>query len=427
MLGPSTSSERSTVGANTHSHFQQHQQIHPHQHDVGRQPDYNQAAVAVATATGMLPGGPTPDDVNQFHPHQHHYNAAAHFQQQQVQQAQQAQLQQYQLLQQHQQHQQHQQQLQAQHVMQPHLPHTLHHAHLHDQVGQHIGAHMGQQHSVGDFEENGYLTSRFIENEIIKTFPSKSELVKYVKNVLNEEEQCKIVINSSKPKAVYFQCERSGSFRTTVKDSTKRQRVAYTKRNKCGYRLVANFYPPDKDRKRIKKPEDSLDKNLDDKLNAFQQDPVADSDTGELWILRMIHPQHNHPPEPRANSGKKRRSKFSRTLVEKPLNRNNINPTPNFNPGDIVAQRQMHVSHPMHVPTHTHPAISHDPTHTHSVQDPAVIAAMEATSNTDPSEVAAAAAAAAAMHHQHPPVDPNIDPNVDPSVQDHDHSHGNLG
>lgn len=428
MLGPSTSSERSTVATNNHRIHPQHQQVHPHQHELARQPDYNQAAVAVAAASGMMPPGPHPDDGSQFHPHQHHYNAAAHFQQQQaqVQQAQQAQLQQYQLLQQQQQFQQQQQQMQPphhqmapQHHIQPPLQqHAMHQPQMHEQVGQAVG-----QHGGGEFDGGQFLTSKFMENEIIKTFPSKPELVKFVKNVLNDEEQCKIVINSSKPKAVYFQCERSGSFRTTVKDSTKRQRVAYTKRNKCGYRLVANLYPPEKDKKRAKKPEDdALDKDIDDKLNEFQnQNPLANS-TNEIWILRMIHPQHNHPPEPNVNSSnKKKRSKYTRTLVEKPLNRANPNQVNNFNPNDIVAhqhQHQVHVPHP-----HVHPH-HHDPSHTPSVQDPAVIAAMEATPNTEAAE--AAVAAAAAMHHQHPPVDPNIDPNVDPSVQEHDHSHGTL-
>lgn len=433
MLGPSTSSERSTVATNNHPIHPQHQQVHPHQHELARQPDYNQAAVAVAAASGMMAPGAHPDDGSQFHPHQHHYNAAAHFQQQQVQQAQQAQLQQYQMLQQQQQQfqQQQQQQMQAphhqmgpQHHIQPPLQqHGMHQAPMHEPVGPPVG---GSQHVGGEYEGGQYLTSKFMENEIIKTFPSKPELVKFVKNVLNDEEQCKIVINSSKPKAVYFQCERSGSFRTTVKDSTKRQRVAYTKRNKCGYRLVANLYPPEKDKKRAKKPEDdALDKDIDDKLNEFQnQNPMANS-SSEIWILRMIHPQHNHPPEPNVNSSsKKKRSKYTRTLVEKPLNRGNSNPVNNFNPNDMVAHQHQHPHQQVHVPhPHVHPH-HHDASHTPSVQDPAVIAAMEATPNTEAAE--AAVAAAAAMHHQHPPVDPNIDPNVDPSVQEHDHSHGTL-
>lgn len=278
--------------------------------------------------------------------------------------------------------------------------------------------------SPGDFESGQYLTSKYMENEIIKTFPSKSELVKFVKSTLNEEEHCKIVINSSKPKAVYFQCERSGSFRTTVKDSTKRQRVAYTKRNKCGYRLVANLYPPEKDKKRTKKLEDgSLDKDIDDKLNDFQHDDTL-SNSNEIWILRMIHPQHNHPPEP-TSSSKKKRSKFTRTLVEKPLNRSNSNASnaPNAYSDMLTHPHAHQMVHPHQHPVHVaHP--HHQLTHTPSVQDPAVIAAMEATPNSDATEVAVAAAAA--MHHQHPPVDPNIDPNVDPSVQEHDHAHSSL-
>ncbi|CAH6723880.1 transcription factor Rbf1p [[Candida] jaroonii] len=157
------------------------------------------------------------------------------------------------------------------------------------------------------------LRSRFYENEIIKTFPSKAELVKYIKTTLNDEEQCRIVINSSKPKAIYFQCERSGSFRTTVKDSSKRQRVAYTKRNKCGYRLVANLYPPDKEKRRVPK------NDMDDKLE-FNE--------GEMWILRMIHPNHNHTPDP-PTAKKKGRPKSARILVEKPLPKpSNYNPLP---------------------------------------------------------------------------------------------------
>lgn len=289
-----------------------------------------------------------------------------------------------------------------------------------------------QQHPMGmpsgslDYESGGYLVSRHGEGDIIKTFTSKQELVKYVKTVLNEEEQCKIVINSSKPKAVYFQCERSGSFRTTVKDATKRQRVAYTKRSKCGYRLVANLYPPEKDKsKKIKKDLD-FDGYDDDKKD------------GEMWILRMIHPAHNHAPEPNFAmiGGKKKRAKYTRTLVEKPLHRSQ-NPSTASAAAAAVGyqqdlldhhnmgshqfqhlqhqhQQQMH-PHLQHQQHHHQHHGHHDEGHP-SVQDVAVIAAMEAA----PGQSAL----------QNPPVDPSIDPsvdpNVDPSVQQHDHAHGHV-
>lgn len=171
------------------------------------------------------------------------------------------------------------------------------------------------------------LRSKYVENEMIKTFSSKADLVKYVKLVLGPEDHCRIVINSSKPKAVYFQCERSGSFRTTVKNPQKRQRIAYTKRNKCTYRLVANVYTSEKGggnggSKKVK-TEDTFDENG----NIVKQEGSNSSsggggeDSGEaenLWILRMINPQHNHPPDP---PNKKKRQKEARTLVEKPVNK----------------------------------------------------------------------------------------------------------
>ena len=336
MLAPSTSNERTTAGS---------------------RPDYLSAAATAAAAVLASNAGMLGDEHGHYNP--------------------------YPVLQQQQQQQQQQQ----------------HHAHVgHAQVAHH-GQHPGQlqqlhtlQQLGGEFEtagpsQDGVLQSRYIENEIIKTFPSKAELVKYVKNVLNDSEQCKIVINSSKPKAVYFQCERSGSFRTTVKDASKRQRVAYTKRNKCAYRLVANLYPQEKDKKRIKKGEDG---SIDDKLNDYSG--ITSADTGEMWVLRMINPTHNHPPEP--SSSKKKRLKFTRTLVQKPLHRD-----PSAYGHDMVLL-------PVHSHLLQHPQL-HDG-HTPSVNDAAVIAAMAATPDVS-------------MHHQaNPPVDPNIDPNV----EEQDHAHG---
>lgn len=424
MLVPSTSNERSTV--NTSGHLPPH--MDTSNPNLGRQGDYHTAtATAAAAMNASYVGGPHPDDANQFHPHQHSYNqasaaaaaaaAAAQLQHQQQQ------LQQQHLQQQHLQ-QQHLHQLQQSQLQQSQMQQSQLHHHHHQQHVQQLG-----QGPPPDFGA-GILHSKYMENEIIKTFSSKQDLVKYVKSVLNDEEQCKIVINSSKPKAVYFQCERSGLFRTTVKDATKRQRVAYTKRSKCGYRLVANLYPPEKDKKKFKKgnsPDDNgLDRNLDEKLNEFQQHSNSmghDSPmlvSNEMWILRMINPAHNHPPEP--PTGKKKRLKYSRTLVEKPLNRSSGGN--DFSPNDMVSQIPHHshhqlaqAAHHVQVP-HLHQHQHHDDSHhTPSVQDVAVIAAIEATPAT---------AAAVALHSQNPPVDPNIDPNVDPSVQDHDHSHGNL-
>jgi len=290
------------------------------------------------------------------------------------------------------------------------------------------------QHTLGlptagiDYENGGYLVSRHGEGDIIKTFTSKQELVKYVKTVLNEEEQCKIVINSSKPKAVYFQCERSGSFRTTVKDATKRQRVAYTKRSKCGYRLVANLYPPEKDKaKKMKKEPNEFD-------GSYHEDDKKDS---EMWILRMIHPAHNHPPEPNFAmvGGKKKRAKYTRTLVEKPLHRNGgaaaaaaAAVAVGYQP-ELMDHHHMHQQQYQHLqqqPQLHHPHLHHQPHHhqqhhhddgSHpSVQDVAVIAAMEAAPGNP----------GLLNPPVDPSIDPSVDPNVDPSVQQHDHAHGHV-
>ncbi|CAN3354624.1 transcription factor Rbf1p [Diutina catenulata] len=368
-----------------------------HLHVDGGQPrpDYESAT---ATAAAAVSYGAPPDDANQFH-HQGGYTAAAaaaatelqhraerqRYQQQLQQQELQSQLQ----FQQHHQQQHHQQsmmhhQLQQHpqmHQQQPHhhqMPHSMVH---HSQVG-------------ADEFDGGILQSRYIENEIIKTFTNKPDLIDYVKRTLSVDERCKIVINSSKPKAVYFQCERSGTFRTTVKDPSKRQRVAYTKRSKCGYRLVANLYPPEKDKKKIKKDSpDPMDRNLDQKLaDGYLGDQLGGS---EMWILRMINPLHNHAPEP--ITGKKKRSK-NRTLVQKPMHRTSQAPTNGYMPEALhnIAQNSA-----MHHQMHLH----HDDGQ--QVPEAMIAAAMEATG---PAHLG--------------PVDPNIDPNVDPSVQAHDHAHG---
>ena len=280
--------------------------------------------------------------------------------------------------------------------------------------------------SPGMSEANN-LHSKYLENEIIKTFPNKSELVKYVKNVLNDEEQCRIVINSSKPKAIYFQCERSGQFRTTVKDSSRRQRVAYTKRSKCAYRLVANLYPPDKDRRRLK---NEPGREQLDKLHSFDSN---DDSNQEMWILRMINPNHNHPPEPPVVT-KKKRSKSARMLVEKPLPRSahaaahaaaaaataggpGMGPGAGPGPGGAsagypgaadVMNSHHYSSHSHHNPGTTQSSQGNNHSgHQQDLHDPDVLAAI-----TNP--------AAAALVNQ-PPVDPAIDPNVDPSVQEQDH------
>lgn len=393
MLGPSTSSERSTVNAGGH-------------YDPNVRNDYEVEAAAAAAASAAVNAGGFNDEANQFHQQHQGYSAAAAAAAAELQHRAERQRIQQQLQQQELHHQQQLQYQQQQHHHQQQQQQQL----QYQQQQQHHQLHQ-QPQLPEDYE--GILQSRYIENEIIKTFTNKPDLIKFVKFQLSNDERCKIVINSSKPKAVYFQCERSGSFRTTVKDATKRQRVAYTKRNKCGYRLVANLYPPEKDKKKIKKQSpdpNGLDRNLDDKLGQFTNSlDENESLSNEMWILRMINPMHNHPPEPL--NGKKKRGKTSRTLVEKPLHRNlpvNNNAYPNESLNQI-AQHAHHLVH-QHIPPHLH----HEEPHHHSVQDAAVIAAIEATP---------AAAAAAALQNQQA-VDPNIDPNVDPSVQAHDHSHG---
>lgn len=410
MSSPSTSNERAAGQGLTPQQQQHLQQQHLHH---ALQLDHTTAA-AIALGHDIpnpVMAHPSEEDARYLG-----LNAAAAAQLQQQQQ----QLQQQQLHHQHQLQQQHMHQQQMHHQLQGH-PLQQHHLPGH-QLPQHLfpAAPM-------EFENGGFLVLRHNEGDIIKTFTSKPDLVKYVKNVLNEEEQCKIVINSSKPKAVYFQCERSGSFRTTVKDAAKRQRVAYTKRSKCGYRLVANLYPPDKDKaKKMKKEPNEFD---------GYDDPKGET---EMWILRMIHPAHNHPPEPNFAilSGKKKRSKYTRTLVEKPMHRNSANAAAvaavaaagypeallhdhhQLLQQQHYLQQQQQLQHAHHAQLQHH--AQHQPHHhddgTHpSVQDVAVIAAMEA---------------APGNHNLlNPPVDPSIDsvdPNVDPSVQQHDHAHGHV-
>ncbi|MCP8716447.1 MAG: hypothetical protein M5E90_03395, partial [Asgard group archaeon] len=293
-----------------------------------------------------------------------------------------------------------------------------------------------------DFNNSENLHSRYIENEIIKTFNSKSDLVQFVRKELTVSERSKIVINSSKPKAIYFQCERSGSFRTTVKDPEKRQRVAYTKRNKCGYRLVANLYSNEKDTKRKGSKTDEVDIN----------DPSG-SETQIMWVLRMINPQHNHPPDP---MNKKRRQKISRTLVETPKNK--ISRTQD---DEVHHSHHHHHHHHEQLQIHAGAGYGDLTSHEHYQQqqqtqgtthrvdddeeededegppldqpDAAVIAAIEASTGVgshESSNVAAAAAAAvaaaAALQGTNNGNEP-IDANVDPSVQAHDHAHGLRG
>lgn len=382
MLGQ-TSSERTTVSSNNH---------YDHSHDGNNRPEYDAELTAATAVAAVSAGYNHNDDPSQFHQHQNYsvaaVTAAAELQHRAERQRLQQQL--------HQQELHHQQLLQQQHQHEQ-QQHQQQHHHLLQQ------RHSLQQPHESQFNDDyeGDLTSRYLENEIIKTFSSKQDLIKFVKFPLSQEERCKIVINSSKPKAVYFQCERSGSFRTTVKDHSKRQRVAYTKRSKCGYRLVANLYPPEKDKKKIKKSPESLDRNLDDKLSGFGSsiDDQINNLSNEMWILRMICPNHNHPAE--NQNGKKKRGKTSRTLVEKPLHRglsNGYSQQENLNHIAQQAQQHQHVLNHHHMNPHLH-----DDVHHHSVQDAAVIAAIEATPAIK--------------------IDPNIDPNVDPSVQAHDHSH----
>lgn len=390
-------------------------------------------AAAIALANGHDFPNPAVmghhDDEAQYH-RSVHMSAAAAAQMQQQQQMQQQHLQQQHLQNQHLQN----QHLQHQHLQQHPLQqqHLQQHHQLQQQLHQQQIPQHHQQHPLGlptagvDYENGGFLVSRHGEGDIIKTFSSKLDLVKYVKTVLNEEEQCKIVINSSKPKAVYFQCERSGSFRTTVKDATKRQRVAYTKRSKCGYRLVANLYPPEKDKaKKMKKEPNEFD-------GSYHDDDKKDS---EMWILRMIHPAHNHPPEPNFAmiGGKKKRAKYTRTLVEKPLHRNSgaaaaaaaavVYQPDHLDHHLLQPQQYQHLQQQHQQQLHHQLQQQHHMQHHHhddgghpSVQDVAVIAAMEAAPGNS--------------GLQNPPVDPSIDssvdPNVDPSVQQHDHAHGHV-
>ncbi|EMG48078.1 hypothetical protein G210_1422 [Candida maltosa Xu316] len=290
------------------------------------------------------------------------------------------------------------------------------------------------------------LRSRYIENEIVKTFNSKPELVEFIRSELGPEERCKIVINSSKPKAVYFQCERSGSFRTTVKDSAKRQRIAYTKRNKCGFRLVANLYPNEKDSSKKKLIKDNL---------GFDEDVVDDDDddgeSGEMWVLRMINPQHNHPPD---SSNKKTRQKTSRTFVVGPINKpsHSSGSTRSSNsqlPVSVQAQINDELSNSangvtsgygdLYNPHHHHHHHHHQPSYTvQSLDQPdvAVMAAIEASavaaatggdSSTSPNvNVTAAAVAALQQNNGTPGTNggEEDEANIDPSVQAHDHSHG---
>lgn len=418
MSGPSTSNERAT-GQGIPQHQHQHQHLQHLQHH--QQPMDHTAAAAMALANSHDFSNPAAvmghHDDDQFH-RGVHLSAAAAAQMQQ-QQMQQQQLQQHHLQQQHLQQQMQHHPLQQHHHLQQLQQQQLHH----QQIPQHA-------HSMGpiptasiDYENGGYLVSRHGDGDIIKTFSSKLDLVKYVKTVLNEEEQCKIVINSSKPKAVYFQCERSGSFRTTVKDAAKRQRVAYTKRSKCGYRLVANLYPPEKDKaKKVKKDPNEFDGGFDD-----------DKKDSEMWILRMIQPAHNHPPEPNfaVVGGKKKRAKYTRTLVEKPMHRNG-NPAVaaaaavGYQPElldhhHLQPQLYLHLQHNPQQQLH-HPHLQHAPHLQHhddgshpSVQDVAAIAAMEA-----------APGSGLLNPPVDPSIDPSVDPNVDPSVQQHDHAHGHV-
>ncbi|KAL6450011.1 RBF1 Transcription factor RBF1 [Candida maltosa Xu316] len=251
------------------------------------------------------------------------------------------------------------------------------------------------------------LRSRYIENEIVKTFNSKPELVEFIRSELGPEERCKIVINSSKPKAVYFQCERSGSFRTTVKDSAKRQRIAYTKRNKCGFRLVANLYPNEKDSHNLGFDEDVVDDDDDD------------GESGEMWVLRMINPQHNHPPD---SSNKKTRQKTSRTFVVGPINKPS-----HSSDGDLYNPHHHHHHH-HHQPSYTVQSLDQpDVAVMAAIEASAVAAATGGDSSTSPNvNVTAAAVAALQQNNGTPGTNggEEDEANIDPSVQAHDHSHG---
>lgn len=424
-----------------------------------------QAAAAAAAAAGntqQLGQG------LQHSPHaqqQHNLPISQQLQQHQLQQQQlqQQQLQQQQLQQQQlhqqlpQQQQQHLQQLQQHHQSprQQHLQQYQQHLQPQQQYQSHIqhqnlglssnmglgggvgagvgsagvGAGAGAGMGVGGngagrsvvYNESNHLHSKYLENEIIKTFSNRQDLIDFVKHTLNAEEQCRIVINSSKPKAIYLQCERAGSFRTTVKDSAKRQRVAYTKRNKCAYRLVANLYPADKDKKKQKKSENGLNNKLQDfdhQQRGGSNDPndsKFDPDT-DLWILRMINPNHNHGPD-LADIAKRKKLKSARVLVEKPVPRtanSETTTTPQghgvFAAGVAVKTQPNGQGVPSDVinPNHYGGQLHHQQLQSHHQQpgghhqdlhDPDVLAAI--TNNP------AAAAAAAALNH--PPVDASID------------------
>lgn len=379
MSGPSTSADRGPQDPLGTEHH--------HVDASNPRPDYESAT---ATAAAAVNYGAPPDETLYHHGN---YTAAAaataaelqhraeRQRMQQLQQQHELQNQQLQYQQQHQAHllQQHHHQMQQ---------HQQHHPAMHTQAHHNPIPHQMVHHApVAEDFDNGILQLRYCENEIIKTFALKEELIAFVKRLLLADERCKIVINSSKPKAVYFQCERSGTFRTTVKDPTKRQRVAYTKRSKCGYRLVANLYPPEKEKKKnVKKDPESIDSKLNDQF-------IQDQLNGEMWILRMINPLHNHAPEPVAT--KKKRSKLLRQLVQKPIHRQATQPNNGYIPEQLIPQAPG-LHHPM---SHMH--------HDEAVPD-AMMAAMEG-------QLHALA------------VDPNIDPNVDPSVQAHDHAHLSRG
>lgn len=422
------------------------------------------AAAAAAAAAGN--NSQMPQGLQQHSPHAQHQNHNLPISQQlQQHQLQQQQLQQQQLQQQQLQQQQ-LQQLQLQHHQSPHQQQLQqqYHAqqpqqHLQQQYQSHpsiqhqalgltnnmgLGATAGGAASASGssagtrqvgYNDANHLHSKYLENEIIRTFSTRQDLIEFVKNTLNAEEQCRIVINSSKPKAIYLQCERAGSFRTTVKDSSKRQRVAYTKRNKCAYRLVANLYPADKDKKKQKK-----ENGLDDKLHDFEQQRAGnttnpdsskfDPDT-DLWILRMINPNHNHAPD-MADVAKRKKLKSVRVLVEKPVPRPSESPVDSTSnsvvsndnhqgvghgghgvygsPGSVQISNKdvinpAHYNQIHHQQLHPHQQSQASAGHHQEIHDPDVLAAI--TNNP------AAAAAAAALNPQ--PVDSAIDPNVDPS------------
>lgn len=399
---------------------QQHYGGHPH-HLLG-DVDPTTAAAAAAAVVGY--GGPIEDQYQAYQSasaalqHQHQHAQQDPYQlQQQLQRQQYAAQYQFQLQQQQeqaaaahlQQHQLQQQQAVQQMQQQAHHQGGVVHQHLQQAVAN---------VPLEEYDPDSILQSRYTENEMIKTFRSKAEMVRYVKTDLYEEEQCKIVINSSKPKAVYFQCERSGLFRTTVKDASKRQRVAYTKRNKCGYRLVANLYPTEKSDKKKTKKEDGLD----DKLGEYGSGD--DFNSGETWILRMINPVHNHPPEPpRGAMGKKSKKYRSRTLVEKPLHRAGGAPSQDSQ----VLQGQLALGHQMSHDVNVQQAANQQYDDIASLRHHQYMPQMQhhhVDVHHQPQRDVSVMAIASAHPNSGALVDPSIDPNVDPSVQDHDHAHG---